>query len=95
MAVSNVAPPHISSENSPACAGPHSRGDRGAGRSVRIRVASSDWWASRMVVSVKSSRFWSRSHFGEFSLRPEVVRIRSRVPLGKRAGRRHVKDATD
>ena len=29
---------------------------------VRIRVASSDWWASRKVVSVSSRRFCSRIH---------------------------------
>jgi hypothetical protein len=29
---------------------------------VRMRVASSDWWASRMVVSVMSTRFSLRIH---------------------------------
>ena len=29
---------------------------------VRIRVDSRDWWASRMVVSVMSSFFWSSTH---------------------------------
>ena len=34
---------------------------------VRMRVASSDWCASRMVVSVTSSRVCARIHWANFS----------------------------
>ena len=40
-------------------------GDAPACRSVRTRVASSDWCASRNVVSVSSSRFCDRVHSRE------------------------------
>ncbi len=60
MATSKVAPPHSSRLKSPA----PRRAVAGAMRSrswLRTRVASSDWCASRMVVSVKRSPFRSRA----------------------------------
>ena len=79
MDVSNVAPPHISSENRSAWR----RAYRSATRSmsdVRIRVASSDWWASRIVVSVTSSRLLLAHPLANFS-GPSSLNM-SRVPGG-------------
>ena len=45
----------------------HRRRRSPACRSVRSRVASSDWWASRKVVSVISSGFCSSTHCANFS----------------------------
>ena len=75
--VSNVAPPHISRLKS--C------GIRCATASaicsmsyVRTRVASSDWCASRIVVSVNSSRFCLRTHCAEF-LRAQLQQLVARA----------------
>ena len=79
MATSKVAPPHSSREKSPA----PSRAVAGAMRSrswLRTRVASSDWCASRMVVSVKRSPFCSRTQAASPS-GPRASRM-SRVPGG-------------
>ena len=62
----NEASNHISSEKSPACF----RAYTGAicrMSYVRIRVASSDWCASRKVVSVTSRRGCSRTQWANFS----------------------------
>ncbi len=59
-ATSYVAPPHASSDHSSGVV----RATCGATASrsrVRTRVASSDWWASRNVVSVTATSFCSRS----------------------------------
>ena len=50
---------------------------------VRMRVANSDWCASRIVVSVSSTCFWSSIHC-ENSSGPSSRR-RSRVPAGMAA----------
>ena len=64
--VSNVAPPHISRLNRSGvrCATASATASRSY---VRTRVASSDWCASRIVVSVNSSRFCLRTHSANFS----------------------------
>ena len=86
MAVSNVAPPHISRQNRSGVQ-VRVRRRRSASMSyVRTRVASSDWCASRIVVSVNSSRFCSRTHSANFS-GPSSFSL-SRVPGG---GRRAVR----
>ena len=63
--------PHLQREQAGVLAGV-ARRDARACRAVRIRVASSDWWASRNVVSVTSSRFCSRTHCGELR-RPQFA----------------------
>ena len=50
---------------------------------MRTRVARSDWCASRIVVSVKSSFFCARTHFATAS--GPSARSRSRVPRGRAA----------
>src|SRR5437763_1427276 len=45
---------------------------------LRMRVASSDWWASRNVVSVTSTGFWSRTQAANLS-GPSCL-SRSRAP---------------
>ena len=79
MAVSNVAPPHISRLNRPGI----SRAVASATFTksyVRNRVANNDWWASRIVVSVSSSGFCFRTHWQNLS--GPSVSSRSRSPLG-------------
>ncbi len=61
MATSKVAPPQHSSDSS--CGKPRAQAAAEPTMSkLRMRVASSDWWASRMVVSVTSTRRCSRIH---------------------------------
>src|SRR5271157_3203801 len=61
MQVSNVAPPHASAEKKP-----HASISRASGimSSVRSRVAMSDWWASRSVVSVIRTLLETAAHMG-------------------------------
>ena len=81
MATSKVAPPHISSENS-CRADARARRRRHASMSwVRRRVASSDWWASRKVVSVTAARLLVEHPVGE-PLRARGSSRLSRVPSG-------------
>ena len=54
---------------------------------VRTRVASSDWWASRIVVSVNSSRFCLRTHSAEF-LRPQFQQLVPQCPAAAGCPRR-------
>jgi hypothetical protein len=91
MAVSNVAPPHISRLNK--------FGVRWLTASatftrsyVRTRVASSDWCASRIVVSVNISRFCFRTHSANFSA-PSSVSL-SFVPGGGLAPRERRHDGS-
>ena len=82
MATSKVAPPHISREKRPPPRWLVASAMRSRSK-VRKRVAISDWWASRMVVSVISSFFCLRAHSaspsGPFSSRM------SRLPRGRTA----------
>ena len=88
MAVSKVAPPHISSENKPVLASPTLRAsasEQASMSKLRTRVAMSDWWASRKVVSVMSRRFCFSVHSANF-FGPSSS-SRSRVPLGSGVAR--------
>ena len=67
MVTSKVAPPHISRLNRFGQAMRDEVGDAPACRSVRMRVASSDWCASRNVVSVISRRFCDVVHSANFA----------------------------
>jgi hypothetical protein len=82
--VSNVAPPHISSENSSGAVVREASAITASMSYVRMRVASSDWWASRIVVSVHSSGFCSLHPLGEARAQ---FQSRSRVPLRRRPTR--------
>ena len=80
--VEGRAAPHFQREELRARGGRWPR-PRAACRSVRMRVAMSDWWASRKVVSVMSRRFSSRIHWANFS--GPISNRRSRVPCGTSA----------
>ena len=82
IAVSKVAPPHISSENNWGTRCETVSATRIMSK-LRMRVAMSDWWASRKVVSVISKRFSSRIHCANFS-GPRSNNT-SRLPLGTSA----------
>ncbi len=56
MAVSKVAPPHISKENISGVRVEYAPAIFSMS-CVRMRVAMSDWWASRRVVSVIKEAF--------------------------------------
>ncbi len=60
-ATSNVAPPHISCEKKPAARCAVACATRSMSR-VRTRVASSDWCASRNVVSVNRTARCCSTH---------------------------------
>ena len=82
MATSKVAPPHASTEyRSGVSRATCSAADTNA--VPRTRVASSDWWASRNVVSVSASALWVRTRSANFS-GPRFSR-RSREPRGSSA----------
>ena len=79
MAVSNVAPPHISRLKSPGVR--QATADATASMSKdRTRVASSDWCASRNVVSVTSNFFCLTVHWANF--RAPISKSNWRVPGG-------------
>ena len=59
-ATSYVAPPHASTDHSSGVVRATCPATAIRSR-VRTRVASSDWWASRNVVSVTATRVWARS----------------------------------
>ena len=94
-ATSYVAPPQHSTDQSSGvvratCSATASRSRE------RTRVASSDWWASRNVVSVTATRSWARSRRANSS--GPTSRSSWRVPVGhglrpverrQLAGRRH------
>ena len=88
--MSNVAPPHISSEKQSARMSAVPSAPLTMSR-VRRRVESSDWCASRIVVSVMSSFFWfstqsftaSGPSVSSRNFRPSFFRI-SRCGCGKR-----------
>ena len=88
MATSKVAPPQHSSENSPGAMRAHRPARCATMSSVRMRVASSDWWPSRIVVSVTSTCVCSRIQSRERSSAPEFV---EQLP---RAGRWRLRRAT-
>ena len=86
-ATSYVAPPHASSDHSSGVV--RATWPATASRSrVRTRVASSDWWASRKVVSVTATRSWARRPAGELlgtDARAAAAGCRrGRAPRGRR-----------
>ena len=88
--MSNVAPPHISSEKQSARMSAVPSAPLSMSR-VRRRVLSRDWCASRIVVSVMSSFFWPRTQsltasgpsVSSRNLSPSCFEI-SRCGFGKR-----------
>ena len=78
--------PHLQAEQPRASDGPLRR-PRSPGRTVRNRVASSDWWASRIVVSVSSSGFCLRTHWQNLSGPSASSRCRSPLGTGPARGR--------